>query len=143
MMMSLGMFVFGLDTVAYQNFQRQTSWKHPGSSRIDARDAHQYTGPGDDTVTLDGWIAPEFNGTIAALDDLREMADAGDAYVLVEGTGRLYGVYVITSLKETKTIFFKDGDPRRIEFSLDLKRTDDDAVAPMTHSGDMLDFDFL
>ena len=37
MMMSLGMFVFGLTTLAYQDMQRQTSWRHPGNSRVGTR----------------------------------------------------------------------------------------------------------
>jgi phage protein U len=31
-------------------------------------------------------------------------------------------------LNETKTVFFRDGTPRRIEFSLSLKRIDDDRI---------------
>jgi len=124
MMMSLGQFAFGLPTLAYQEFQRQTDWKHPNTSRVGERDAHQFTGNGDDSVTLTGWIAPEFMGDIASLDDLRTMADKGDAYVLVEGTGRIYGEYVIVSMTEGKSLFFADGFPRRIEFTLNLKRVD-------------------
>ena len=37
MMMSLGMFVFGLPTLAYQDMQRQTNWRHPGNSRVGTR----------------------------------------------------------------------------------------------------------
>ncbi len=36
--------------------------------------------------------------------------------------------WVIESLSENKTIFFSDGTPRRIEFTLSLKRTDDDRI---------------
>ena len=35
---------------------------------------------------------------------------------------------MIESLSETKTVFFRDGTPRRIEFTLTLKRTDDDRI---------------
>ena len=45
---------------------------------------------------------------------------------MVEGSGRIYGLWVIDSLSENKTLFFRDGTPRRIEFSLSLKRIDDD-----------------
>ncbi|MFZ6772295.1 phage tail protein [Undibacterium sp. SXout7W] len=124
MMMSLGQFVFSLSTVAYQDFQRQSEWKHPNTSRVGERDAHQYIGPGDDTITLSGWMAPAFAGDPASFNDLREMADAGDAYVLVEGTGRIYGQFVVTHLTEGKSIFLEDGLPLRIEFSLSLKRVD-------------------
>ena len=35
---------------------------------------------------------------------------------------------MIESLSETKTVFFRDGTPRRIEFTLSLKRIDDDQL---------------
>ncbi|MDG4344400.1 phage tail protein, partial [Pseudomonas aeruginosa] len=52
MMLSLGMFVFSLHTLAYQEFQRQTEWRHASSSRIGAQPARQFVGRGDDAITL-------------------------------------------------------------------------------------------
>jgi phage protein U len=124
MMMALGMFIFSLPTLAYQELQRQTNWKHPSTPRVGTRDAHQYTGPGDDTITLSGWIAPELTGTAFSLDALRLMADTGKAWILIQGTGRIYGTWIITDMTEEKTILDHDGSPRKIEFSINLKRTD-------------------
>jgi phage protein U len=124
MMMSLGQFVFSLPTLAYQEFHRQMEWKHPGTSRVGERDAHQFIGKGDETISLTGWIAPEFNGKLDALAELCTMADNGDAYVLVEGTGRVYGEYVITNMTEGKSVFLTDGYPRKVDFTINLKRVD-------------------
>ncbi len=44
---------------------------------------------------------------------------------LIEGSGTIYGMYVIEGLNQTKTEFFRDGMPRRIEFTLSLKRVDE------------------
>jgi hypothetical protein len=128
MMMALGMFVFNLETLVYQELQRKTAWKHPSASRVGARDAHQFTGPGDDTITLPGVLLPQLAGTRLSLDALREMGNSGKAWVLVDGTGRVYGAWVILDLAETASLFFADGAPRRIEFTLSLKRVDDDRV---------------
>ncbi|ACO79880.1 Phage P2 GpU protein [Azotobacter vinelandii CA] len=128
MMMALGQFVFSLSTLAYQEFQRQTDWRHGSTSRIGVRPARQFLGPGDDSITLPGVLLPELTGGIPSLDEVREMADTGRAWVLVEGTGRLYGLWVIESLSETRSLFFSDGTARRIEFSLVLKRVDDDRI---------------
>jgi len=128
MMMCLGMFVFGMPTLAYQEFQRETEWRHGSTSRIGARPARQYLGPGDDTVTLPGLLVPELCGSALSLDVLRIMADSGRAWPLVEGTGRIYGLYVIESLSETRTLFFQDGAARRIEFTLKLSRVDESRV---------------
>lgn len=126
MMMSLGLFVFGLDTAAYQEFQRQTSWKHPNTSRVGARDAYQFTGPGEDTITLTGWIAPELTGDPNSIDTLRRMGDTGKAWVLVEGTGRIFGTFFIDNINESRKHINKLGLGKRIDFTIVLKRADED-----------------
>ena len=128
MMLALGMFVFSLSTLAYQELQRQTEWRHPSSSRVGAAPARQFIGRGDDSITLPGIIFPELAGTTLSLDALRLMANPGKAWPMIEGTGRIYGLWVIESLSETKTVFFRDGTARRIEFTLSLKRIDDDQL---------------
>ncbi|WP_426136338.1 phage tail protein [Pseudomonas sp. PWP3-1b2] len=128
MMLSLGMFVFSLSTLAYQELQRQTNWRHASNNRVGAAPALQFVGRGDDTITLPGIILPELAGSTLSLDALRLMANTGKAWPMVEGSGRIYGLWVIDSLSETKTLFFRDGTPRRIEFTLTLKRTDDDRI---------------
>lgn len=128
MMLALGMFVFSLRTAAYQEMQRQTEWRHPSSNRIGAAPARQFLGRGDDSITLPGLIVPELAGTTLSLDALRLMANTGKAWPMVEGTGRIYGLWVIDNLSETRTLFFRDGTPRRIDFTLSLKRVDDDRI---------------
>ena len=128
MMLALGMFVFSLSTAAYQELQRQTDWRHASNSRIGAAPARQFVGRGEDAITLPGVILPELAGSPLSLDALRLMANTGKAWPVVEGSGRIYGLWVIESLRETKTFFFRDGTPRRIEFTLSLKRIDDDRI---------------
>ena len=129
MMMALGTFVFSLPTLAYQELQRSTSWRHPASERVNARPARQFIGPGEDAIQLNGVVAPEITGSPASLDLLRKLGDEGRPLALVDGTGVVYGAYVIASLNETRSLFFPDGAARRIEFQLALTRTDDDAMA--------------
>jgi uncharacterized protein len=133
MMMSLGQFVFSVSTLAYQELQRRTSWKHASTSRIGGRNARQFTGPGDDTITLTGWFAPDQGiGKLASLTELRTMGDDGDAYALVDGAGKVYGAFVIEGLDEGQTLHQKDGTPRRVEFTLSLMRVDDGLVRTKT-----------
>lgn len=128
MMMSLGMFVFGMHTLAYQELQRDTAWRHASTSRIGTNPARQFLGRGDDTITLPGVLVSGLTGTQASLDVLRYMADTGKAWPLIEGTGRIYGLWVIESIKENKSYFFKDGATRRIEFTINLQRIDDGQI---------------
>lgn len=138
MMMILGMFVFSLPTLAYQDFQRQTEWKHASTARVGMRDAHQYVGPGDDTITLSGWVAPELTGSLYSLDALRMMADTGKSWILIQGTGRVFGSYRITGMTEGRSILDAHGSAARVEFSVSLKR-DDDGVLSMLGLGDIGD----
>ncbi|BAW20844.1 MULTISPECIES: phage tail protein [Pseudomonas] len=128
MMLALGMFIFSLPTLAYQQLQRQTDWRHAANSRIGAQPARQYLGRGEDDITLPGVLLPELAGSMMSLDEIRAMANTGKAWALVEGTGRVYGLFIIESLSETRSVFFQDGTARRIEFSLTLKRVDDGRV---------------
>ena len=127
-LMCLGQFVFELATAPYQSLQQQMSWRHPSNSRVGLRPARQFLGRDEESITLDGKLYPEISGGQPSLDRLRAMADEGKAYVLVAGDGTLKGVFVIESIDVTRTIFFTDGTPRKIEFTIELKRFDDDAV---------------
>ena len=125
MMMALGMFVFTLETLVYQELQRQTDWRHGTTSRIGTNPARQYLGRGEDAITLPGVLLPALLGTPLSLDTLRVMADTGKSWPLIEGTGRILGTWIIESINETRTLFFRDGAARRIEFTIALKRIDD------------------
>lgn len=128
MMMALGMFVFGLPTIAYQELQRTTEWRHGSTSRIGTNPASQFLGRGEDTFAMPGTLLPGLVGSPMSLDILRAMGDTGKAWPMVGGTGRIFGLWVITSLNETQQIFFEDGTPRRYEFTINLKRIDDGRI---------------
>ncbi|WP_311968574.1 phage tail protein [Pseudomonas baltica] len=128
MMMALGMFIFTLETLVYQELQRQTEWRHGSTSRIGTNPARQFLGRGEDSITLPGVVLPGLAGTPLSLDALRSMADTGKAWPLIEGTGRVLGIWIIESISETRTLFFRDGAARRVEFTVSLKRIDDGRV---------------
>lgn len=122
MMMILGMFVFSIPTATYQSLQRSTSWRHASNSRYGAAPAYQYTGPGEDTISLDGSIVPEF-GSQLSLTALRLMGNTGKYFPLIAGNGKVYGLWKIDSIDETQTYFYKNGQPRMVEFSLKISKT--------------------
>lgn len=122
MMMIYGMFVFSIPTATYQSLQRSNTWNHASNNRVGDMPAYQYVGKGEDSITLEGSIVPEF-GAPMSLTAMRLMADTGKSFPLISGTGKIYGLWVIESLSETQTYFFKNGKPRLVEFSLTLKKT--------------------
>lgn len=130
MLAALGQFVFALDSIAYQEMRRTTEWRHPSKSRVGARPARQFVGPGEDKLTLSGLQAPEHFGDRQAIGKLREMGDRGAAYALVNGAGETFGAWVIESIEESGTLFLREGIARRVEFTLNLARVDDQQADP-------------
>ncbi|MFL0003453.1 phage tail protein [Klebsiella variicola] len=125
MMMVLGLFVFQLRTVPYQQLQYQRNWRHVTNNRVNRRPTTQFLGPDNDQLTLSGVLMPEVTGGRLSLLALELMAEQGKAWPLIEGGGTIYGMYVIESLNQTKAEFFVSGEARKIEFSLGLKRVDE------------------
>ncbi|MBT9431075.1 phage tail protein [Candidatus Sodalis endolongispinus] len=125
MMMALGLFVFMLHTVPYQEFQHQMAWRRPSNSRIGRPPQSQFLCPDEETVTLSGVLLPEITGGRVSLMALQKMAETGKAWSLIEGNGAIHGMFVIESLSRPKSVFLSDGAARRIEFTLTLKRTDE------------------
>ena len=75
MLLALGQFVFELDTLAYQDFKRSNDWRHASNSRVGARNAYQFVGVGEDTISLSGWgclcCPPMLSGDFRELRSLR------------------------------------------------------------------------
>jgi phage protein U len=128
MMMVLGMFVFELASAPYQTLEQSKSWRHASQTRIGTGPAHQFLGPDAETITLSGALYEELNAGEVSLLVLDEMANTGEKYFLIEGTGWIYGEYVIESIKTTRSLFYQNGSARKIEFNLSLKRITSDPL---------------
>ncbi|EGO6390938.1 oxidoreductase [Salmonella enterica] len=126
MMMILGMFPFMLDTTPYQTLNQTTNWRYAKNERVGRSAQYQYIGAGDAPVTLSGVLCPEVSGGSISLGVLKTMGFTGLPWPLIEGTGRIVGMFSIGSVTETRTEFFDDGAARRIEFSLKLIRVSED-----------------
>ncbi len=124
-MLSLGLFLFGVDTIAYQEFQRRTDYRHAATERLGAMPAFQYLGPGVDSVSLPGVLMPELTGPNTSIQQLREMAATGDAFPMLESNGTVIGKFILRSVEERKSNFLPGGGARRIEFALELERVAD------------------
>lgn len=122
MMMVLGLYVFMLRTVPFQELQYQRSWRHSTNNRNNHRATTQYLGLDNETITPLGFLLSEITGGRLSLLALEQIAELGKSWPFIEGCGTIYGLFVIESLSQTKTEFFESGMPRRIEFILTLKR---------------------
>lgn len=125
-MMKLGPYSFGLQTAAYQEFQRSTAYTWAAQARFGKLDTLQPTGPGEDTITLPGVVYPEHFGGTGQLDAMRALAEQQLPQALIDGRGNMLGQWVIESIDETGTIFAARGVARKQDFSMKLKRAPED-----------------
>ncbi len=128
MMMSLGLFVFSIGTAAYQQLARASEQRWAATDRPGQRAAQQYLGKGEETISLSGALMPEVTGGPINLAVIEQMASSGKSWTLVAGTGVVLGQWIIKSLSETQSVFMSNGAARKIEFTLELTRVDDDRV---------------
>lgn len=130
MLMSLGQFVFEPATLAFAEIQRKRSWNHASHDVLHGRAVQQYIGPGEETISLPCLIYESHGfGQRQSIDVLAVMADTGSGYALIDGSGYVYGVYIVTDIDETKSTLMFNGVPRKIDCTLTLKRVDDDRIA--------------
>ncbi len=111
MMMVLGLYVFMLRTVPYQELQYQRSWRHAANSRVNRRPSTQFLGPENDMLTLSGVLMSEITGGRLSLLALEQMAEQGKAWPLIEGSGTIYGMYVIEGLFVRSIATPKESNP--------------------------------
>lgn len=132
-MMMLGGYQFGLDSAAFQELNRNTEWRWPSQDVFESRPVLQFTGWGEDTITLPGVIFPEYWGGTRQLDELRDLGDSGEPQTLIDGRGSVLGQWVITGVHERQSVFAQGGVGRRQEFTVTLKRhqEDGDAIMPI------------
>jgi phage protein U len=125
-MMQLGTFKFSLSTAAYDVFTRSTNYRWQGQERFGKIPAQQYTGPGEETITLSGIVYPSFAGGTGQLNSMRAVANTGKPLQLVDGQGYVWGKWIINSIEEAREIFFDNGISRKQGFTMKITQYGDD-----------------
>lgn len=123
-LMSLGMFIFAMDSVPYETLSRKTNWRFGRSERVGAHAAAQFLGPGEETISIAGMLAPPVVGDYGNLRVLKEMGSSGDALDLVDSEGVVHGRFTIESIDEKQSYILDGGVPRKVDFTLELKRVE-------------------
>lgn len=137
MMMLLGPVIFSVENSAYEQLQRNTQYQWSSQPRLGhsvlknlgiGGPAYQFMGPGDESISLNGTLYPQFSGGPLRVSLMRLTASLGIAMPLLDGEHFFYGRWLIENVQETRSVFFQDGNPRKIEFSLSLKRYNEDLL---------------
>ncbi|MFG6082336.1 phage tail protein [Paracoccus litorisediminis] len=123
-MMRLGVYKFSLDTAAYQELSRTAEYRWARQERIGTNDALQFTGLGPETLELRGVVFPLFRGGLDQVKRMRAQASLGVPLPLIDGLGKVWGLWALEQISERQSIFMPRGAPKRIEFDLRLSRYD-------------------
>jgi phage protein U len=129
-MAMLGEYQFSLETAAFEQLQRSTEYRWQAQQRIGRAPAHQFIGPGEDTIELQGTIYPHFRGGLGQMALMRDAASTGEPLPLIyafENAGQYAGLWCIKSVKDGRSVFFRDGAARKIDFSISLTAYGEDA----------------
>ena len=124
-MLTFGAVAFSVSSAAYQELRRATRFRVPVHERVGTQVGYQFTGPGEDSITLSGVIMPTYRGRPRVLDDLRALAGEGESRLLTSGTGEDFGRWIMQDLTEGRSGLFSTGQPRKIAFTVKLLRDDD------------------
>lgn len=155
-LMAIGDILFyrpfpGDETPSFETVARDMAATVPAQSRLGRDNAIQFTGPGEETITVHGRIFPYIFGGLDTLDQLRDALRAGQPMSIVQFspnmnlggdpispsgatyTGNYVGEYMIRSLKKGSSLFTSDGIPNKVDFTLELVLYGDD-LSPGTFS---------
>jgi len=119
---ALGPFAFQAHGFGLTNIGRNTDTSWASVSVAGGLDRLQWTGGSSDGVTISGVLFPHEFGGLSSLTGLRAAAEAGQPLMLVNLAGQIFGLHVIESITEDRTLLDRNGLPMRDSYKLSLKR---------------------
>ena len=87
----------------------------------------QNLGISRDQIEIEGVFYPKLSGK--SIDEIRNSSLVKSANNLITDNGEIFGKFVIVSIKENQSYFDTNGKPQKIEFTLVLKRSPEQASA--------------
>ena len=118
--MALGGFIFGLaSNFPYETLERKSSGGWVSLDIISSKPMSHNTGQGLETLRLSG--KAQWAEGMAKVEELRAMINARVPYVLVDGTGRVWGRWRIEDVSESQKRVLDDGTATLLEWTLELQ----------------------
>lgn len=125
----------GEDTPNFETLQRDAQFTWVSSDRLSRDPAMQFTGPGEENISLEGRMYPYHFGGLSTLERLRAAGRGGKPYILVRfyplqdpaGYGsETIGNFVIKRVRTVESKIGVTGIAHKIDFTLELTRYGDD-----------------
>ena len=116
-------FIFSTDRLLFNQRNRSTKQKISEQSRVGQRPVLQSLGAGSDELTFSGAIHPCVRGNPKSLNELRDLMLQGEEHTLIDDQGEIHGKWMVDSVTEGATLFDKNALPRKIQFTIKLRRS--------------------
>jgi len=120
-LMRIGPMTFQTTPVGYEKLSRTTPGRWAKLERIGREPALQWLGPDTETITIDGRFFPHMWGGMSTFEKVRKAAGSGTPYFVASGRGSVVGQFVINSVTQGHTYIAPGGDPRKVEFGIELQ----------------------
>ena len=132
----LGAVIVDTEPFSIDRVQSSASADIAAKPVIASMKAHEFMGPGDETLTLTGQILPFHIGGLTQLDALKEMCRAGNRFPVMRGDGVTMGWYALKSVGEGHSELAADGVGYVVKHTLSLLKVHaEEAGARNTISG--------
>lgn len=125
-LLALGRHIFEIAPLNFQEIERTTTIKWPAIGRFGSRPGRQFTGYGEDPITISGLLYPEELGGRDELETLRETGRAARPVPMIGWAGsdamaaKVFGMVVILEIYDSQDKINKAGFGRRMRFSVEV-----------------------
>lgn len=120
-MMAVGSYVFSVyQDTDFEKLQRVSDGGFSKLDRAGQAPASQQTGQGLETMQIDGQILG--NGALHSLNRLRALQNTGKPQQVIDGSGRLLGLWKINRITETRSKLIDNGTALKTGFSVSLEQ---------------------
>jgi uncharacterized protein len=125
----------GEDTPNFETLQRDAQFTWVNADRLSRDPAMQFTGPGEENISVDGKMYPYHFGGLSTLERLREAGRRGKPMLLArfypltdpKGYGlEPIGNFVIKRVRTSESKIGAVGIAHKVDFTLELARYGDD-----------------
>lgn len=119
-------YYFNLDTAAFEELRRQSSYRWVAQERLSRSAAQQAVSLGDEKINIRGAIFPTFKGGLGQLNSLRSIGRLLKPLSLTTGYGEVLGNWCLISIDEDQSSLLAGGIPRKQAFTLEFTSYGDD-----------------
>lgn len=126
-LMTLGDLRFSVAAGSYRSLTRTLEMRVARLDRASGATARQVLGS-DETVEIEGTCYPGQRHARDRVDSFRALARTREPQMLTDGTGGVWGLFVIERVDERGSEFLSNGVPMRQEFRIVLGGFGEDAA---------------